>query len=104
MMNIDEAISHCKDVALRCEETQRECALEHVQLMDWLKELKCLRKVVDKKYLDGISILKKAFGEEYDRCFEIELRRDLSGMFAEPKSIGELAEIFKGIEPEQLMK
>ena len=104
MMTIDEAILHCKYIALRCEETQRECALEHVQLMDWLKELKCLRKVVDKKYLDGISILKKAFGEEYDKCFDRELRRDLTGMFAEPKSIGALLEIFKDIEPERLLK
>ena len=72
--------------------------------MDWLKELKCLKKVVDKKYLDGLNVLKKAFGEEYDRCFEIELRRDLSGMFAEPKSIRELAEIFKDIELERLWK
>ena len=103
-MNLEEAIVHCRDIALNCTEEQRECALEHVQLMDWLKELKCLRKVVDKKYLDGLNVLKKAFGEEYDRCFEIELRRDLSGMFAEPKSIGELAEIFKDIELERLWK
>ena len=103
-MTIEEAIQHCREVALRCNEEQRECALEHVQLMDWLKELKCLRKVVDKKYLDGIVALKKAFGEEYDRHFEIELRRDLTGMFAEPKSIGELSEIYKGIELEQLWK
>ena len=36
-MTINEAIKHCKDVALHCD--NKECAYEHVQLMDWLKEL-----------------------------------------------------------------
>lgn len=101
-MTIDEAILHCKEVALRCSEEQRECALEHVQLIDWLKEVKCLRKIVDKKYLDEINALKKAFGKEYDRYFEIELRRDLTSMFAEPKTISELIEIFGDAELHQL--
>ena len=55
-MTINEAIKHCKDVALHCD--NKECAYEHVQLMNWLKELKCLRLVVDKKYLDDIALLK----------------------------------------------
>ena len=55
-MTINEAIEHCKDVALHCD--NKECAYEHVQLMNWLKELKCLRLVVDKKYLDDIALLK----------------------------------------------
>ena len=42
-MTINEAIKHCKDVALHCD--NKECAYEHVQLMNWLKELKCLRLV-----------------------------------------------------------
>lgn len=94
-MTINEAIEHCKDVTLHCD--NKECAYEHVQLMNWLKELKCLRLVVDKKYLDDIALLKKAWVNDY--YFEKELSRDLTGMFAKPKSIGELAEIFKDVEP-----
>lgn len=56
-MTINEAIEHCKDVALHCD--NKECVYEHIQLMNWLKELKCLRLVVDKKYLDDIALLKK---------------------------------------------
>lgn len=98
MMTLEEAIIHCREKALSCSNEQRECALEHVQLMDWLKELKCLRKVVDKKYIEGISVLKSAFGEEYDKYFERELRRDLTGMFAEPKSVGELLKVYENTE------
>lgn len=97
-MTLEEAIIHCREKALSCSDEQQECALEHVQLMDWLKELKCLRKVVDKKYIEGISALKSAFGEDYDKYFERELRRDLTGMFAEPKSVGELWEVYKDSE------
>lgn len=96
-MTINEAIKHCKDVALHCD--NKECAYEHVQLMNWLKELKCLRLVVDKKYLDDIALLKKAWRNDYDYYFEKEHSRDLAGMFTKPKSIGELAEIFKEVEP-----
>ena len=70
--------------------------------MDWLKELKCLRLVVDKKYLDGIILLKRTWGKDYDYYFEKELLKDLTGIFAEKKSIDELAGIFKDIEPHQL--
>ena len=97
-MTLEDAIKHYREKTLSCSNEQRECALEYIQLMDWLKELKCLRKVVDKKYLGGIALLKKAWGKDYDYYFEKELRRDLTGMFAKPKSIGELAEIFKDVE------
>ena len=36
MMTLEEAIKHCKDVALSC--TNKECALEHFQLLKWLQE------------------------------------------------------------------
>ena len=52
-----------------------------------------------KKYLDDIALLKKAWGNDYDYYFEKELSRDLAGIFAKPKSIGELAEIFEEVEP-----
>lgn len=36
MMTLEEAIKHCKDVALSC--TNKECALDHFQLLKWLQE------------------------------------------------------------------
>ena len=36
MMTLEEAIKHCKDVSLSC--TNKECALEHFQLLKWLQE------------------------------------------------------------------
>ena len=35
-MTLKEAIEHCKDVALSC--TNKECALDHFQLLKWLQE------------------------------------------------------------------
>lgn len=35
-MTLEEAIKHCKDVALSC--TNKECALEHFQLLKWLQD------------------------------------------------------------------
>lgn len=37
-MDIEEAIQHCKDVAENC--NNQDCALNHLQLMSWLIELK----------------------------------------------------------------
>ena len=72
-MTLEEAIKHYREKTLSCSNEQRECALEHIQLMDWLKELKCLRLVVDKKYVDSIKLLKKAWGQDYDYYFEKNL-------------------------------
>ena len=44
MMTLEEAIKHCKKVAISCSKSNRECALDHVQLMQWLKELRAMRK------------------------------------------------------------
>ena len=45
-MDLDDAISHARDVglkmALKCE--TRECGEEHLQLAKWLEELKLYRK------------------------------------------------------------
>ena len=79
MMTLQEAISHCQEVI----NNNDEYALEYKQLMMWLQELQCLRKVVDKKYLKGIEVLKDAYGDKFPHYFDIELRRDLTGMFAE---------------------
>lgn len=99
MMTIEEAIKHCDNiVSSQC----NECGEEHKQLAEWLKELKCLRKVVDKKYLEGISYLKKCYPSTWDRQFEIELRSDMTGMFRRHFSNAEMAEVLKGVDPTQL--
>lgn len=78
MINLDETIKHCEEVAEENEskanrieqlhltgnaEGCRECANEHRQLAEWLKELKKLREIPDKlvpKYRDDIQ-------DEYNR-------------------------------------
>lgn len=42
-MDIEEAILHCKDIADNC--NNKECSLDHSQLMLWLIELKNYRKI-----------------------------------------------------------
>lgn len=37
-MNLEEAILHCQEVSSTC--SNKECAKEHEQLAEWLKELK----------------------------------------------------------------
>lgn len=81
MMKLDEAINHCKEKALSCAESNRECALEHVQLMQWLKELRALRKLVKPEYLQKINMLQKTWRKEWEEYFNRELCYDLSGPF-----------------------
>lgn len=48
-MTIDEAIKHCEEVAEEQEKNEcNECAAEHRQLAEWLKELKAYREAKDK--------------------------------------------------------
>lgn len=42
-MNLDEAIKHCEEVALS-KEICSKCSEQHLQLKEWLIELKELRK------------------------------------------------------------
>lgn len=95
-MTLEEAINHCQEVIDNC--NNKECSLDHKQLLLWLKELRCLRKVVDPKYLKGIDYLQDVYGINFEHQFEIELRRDLTGMFATPKSLAELNKIFGGVD------
>ena len=44
MMELDEAIRHAEEVAELNEAECFECAEEHRQLAEWLKELKALRE------------------------------------------------------------
>lgn len=48
MMTLEESIKHCKDVALSC--TNKECALEHFQLLKWLQEYSNILKKQDKAF------------------------------------------------------
>lgn len=41
LMTLDEAITHCEEKAALCDVA---CGLEHVQLANWLKELRAVRK------------------------------------------------------------
>ena len=43
-MTIEEAISHCYDVANGKDNQCDECRQEHLQLAKWLEELRTLRK------------------------------------------------------------
>jgi heterodisulfide reductase subunit B len=60
-MTIDEAIQHCEEVMMENLEKTKdrnasdpiaincgECAEEHQQLAEWLKELKAYRELIDK--------------------------------------------------------
>ena len=41
-MTLEEAIKHCEEIASSCD--NKECALDHAQLAEWLKELKSRRE------------------------------------------------------------
>lgn len=49
MLTLEEAIKHCEEVAEREGKTCNgaECAEEHLQLAEWLKELRAYRDVVN---------------------------------------------------------
>jgi hypothetical protein len=44
--NIDEAIKHCYEVA---EQMCNECGKEHLQLAEWLEELKTSRETINRQ-------------------------------------------------------
>lgn len=49
-MTLDEAIKHCEEVASSCD--NKNCALDHKQLAEWLKELKMIK---NSNYTDKVS-------------------------------------------------
>ena len=60
-MTLEEAIKHCKDIALTC--TNKECALDHFQLLKWLQEYSnMLEKQGEKK--PAVIIPKFRIGDE----------------------------------------
>lgn len=83
-MTIDEAIKHCEEVAENQEwlaeqdmgdyscKLSRECASEHRQLADWLRELEALKKGIGEmwellreppRYVPNL--------DAYNRCLEL---------------------------------
>lgn len=66
MMKLEEAINHCEEVALSCAKNNIKCSLEHVQLRQWLKELRELRKLVKPEDLQKIRELQKTCGKEME--------------------------------------
>lgn len=81
IMNLEEAIEHCKEVALSRQSDEKECALQHVQLMQWLKELRVLRQLVKPHHLNMINGLKDSFGKEWEEEFNRLLCYDVTGPF-----------------------
>lgn len=64
-MNIDKAIEHAFEVSTTCENAS--CALEHVQLAFWLKQLKELQSILGYSYdLDHLKELVDA--DKEGRC------------------------------------
>jgi len=60
MMDLDEAIQHCKEqVQEQAKKGCYSCAEEHQQLAEWLKELKEYREQRDDKELDFVPEHKK---------------------------------------------
>ncbi len=82
LMTLNEAIQHCEKVALSCQRDERKCALQHVQLMHWLKELRVLRQLVKPEYLQEIRGLQKTWGKEWEEEFNRLLCYDVTGPFA----------------------
>lgn len=83
MMKLEEAINHCEEVALSCNKSNRECALDHIQLMQWLKELRVIRQLVKPEYLQEIHGLQKTWGKEWEEYFYKALNYDITGPFAD---------------------
>lgn len=82
-MKLEEAIKHCEEVALSCDKDNKECAIEHIQLMQWLKELRVLRQLVKPEYLQEIRGLQKTWGKEWEEYFNRALCYDVTGPFRE---------------------
>lgn len=56
-MTLDEAIKHAEEVANDMELCCKECAEEHRQLAEWLKELKQLREQTDGDLISRQSVI-----------------------------------------------
>ncbi len=62
LMTLEEAIDHATFVAATC--ACEECGTEHLQIAEWLTELKT-RREAERENKDKILILKLADGQSY---------------------------------------
>ena len=73
-MTLDEAIKHAEEVANDMELCCKECAEEHRQLAEWLKELKQYREQTDGDLISRQAVL--AIIDEHDYCGSLNGRTD----------------------------
>lgn len=65
MMTIDEAIRHCEEVAEKMNDC--ECAADHRQLAEWLRELKEAKRLL-KAAVEDINFYVDCFESHCDEC------------------------------------
>ena len=72
-MTIDEAIKHAEEVARTCDDSQ--CAKDHAQLADWLRELRRARMEIDllKTLRDGFKADAQKYKAENAKLRELLL-------------------------------
>lgn len=66
IMTLSEAIKHCREKAIEQRECNKNCSMEHYQLMNWLIELKNFKEEEKKK----INFL-----EEIIKAKDLEIKR-----------------------------
>ena len=62
-MTLDEAILHCKEI-IENNSVCKDCINDHIQLLDWLVELKAYRELFKSNNLNNIAL--DLFGEMRD--------------------------------------
>lgn len=96
-MNLDEAIQHCEEVATQCEGGEytipkmKECASEHHQLAEWLKELKAYKEqdsdtISRQAVISTIYDNKSDFKNDFAQGFFADRIRDLPSATPQPKT------------------
>lgn len=62
-MTIDEAIEHCKEQAKFC--SIQECSEEHLQLAEWLEELKKLKNSLNATKICQVTLYELIYEDDY---------------------------------------
>lgn len=58
-MNIEEAITHAREVAEGCNADNRDCAYQHDKLADWLEELKAYKATgLELKEIEELKLIR----------------------------------------------
>ena len=61
-MTLSEAIKHCEQTANNC--NNKECKIDHLQLKEWLIELKAFQKLYGKLDMSKYITITKSNGDE----------------------------------------